>query len=223
MDKTVISQRVGRIMGELAKLSNTLCAIENTDLAQYPDNYAMLATDAALRSELITCRLRHLLYGSTLIRKSEYLASAGVVQGIHIQEEDEVLEITLPCLLPKRKQRQSTEFLIDPLYFTLSKYADEEGLPRFHHCVVCFSHVYSQDLPSNRVRDYDNLELKQLLDVLATFLMEDDTGLLVDAYNTTEIGDQDCTRISVMDRTRLPRWLVEREDRLRAISDFPRF
>lgn len=220
MDKSSISKRIGSIKGDITKLSNTLCAIENTDMENYPDNYAMLTTDAALRSELIACRLRHLLYGSTTIRKETYLASASVVQGIRIKEQDGVLEITLPCLLPKRKQRQSTEFLIDPLYFTLSQYSDNNQLPKFRQCVVCFSHIYSEKFHNRRVRDYDNLELKQLLDVISTFIMEDDTGLLVDAYNTTEIGETDCTRISVMGKDNFQRWLTKRENSLKTISDF---
>lgn len=220
MDKTNISRRIGSIKTDITKLSNTLCAIEHTDMENYPDNYAMMATDAALRSELIACRMRHLLYGSTPTRKETYLASAGVVQGIRIKVRDGVLEVTLPCLLPKRKQRQSTEFLIDPLYFTLSQYSDSNRLPKFQQCVVCFSHVYSEKFHNRRVRDYDNLELKQLLDVLSTFIMEDDTGLLVDAYNTTEIGETDCTRISVMGKERFQKWLAERENSLKTISDF---
>ena len=71
------------------------------------------------------------------------------------QVRDGVLEVTLPCLLPKRKQRQSTEFLIDPLYFTLSQYSDSNKLPKFQQCVVCFSHVYSEKFHNRRVRDYD--------------------------------------------------------------------
>ena len=219
MDRTSISRRISSIKGDISKLSNTLCAIEQTDIENYPDNYTMLTTDAALRSELIACRMRHLLYGSTVTKKETYLASAGVVQGIRIKVQDGVLEITLPCLLPKRKQRQSTEFLLDPMYFTLSQYADSHKLPKFKHCVVCFSHVYSEEFFTRRVRDYDNLELKQLLDVLSTFIMEDDTGLLVDAYNTTEIGDCDCTRVSVMDKEHFQGWLSDRENRLRSISD----
>ena len=209
MDRTSISRRIGSIKGDIEKLSNTLCAIEKTDIENYPDNYAMLTTDAALRSELIACRMRHLLYGST------YLASAGVVQGIRIKAQENMLEITLPCLLPKRKQRQSTEFLIDPLYFTLSQYSENNELPKFRQCVVCFSHIYSE-----KFHNYDNLELKQLLDVLSTFIMVDDTGLLVDAYNTTEIGEADCTRISVMAKEDFPKWLNEREKSLKTISDF---
>lgn len=220
MDRTIISNRINRIMGDISKLSNTLCAIDKTDIEKYPDTYTMLTTDAALRSELIACRMRHLLYGTTTTKKETYLASAGVVQGICIKEYEGVLEITLPCLLPKRKQRQSTEFLIDPLYFTLSQYADSHQLPKYKHCVVCFSHIYSEESASRKVRDYDNLELKQLLDVLSTYIMEDDTGLLVDAYNTTEIGKTDCTRISVMNKERFARWITERENSLKTISDF---
>lgn len=62
MDRTSISRRIGSIKGDIEKLSNTLCAIEKTDIENYPENYAMLTTDAALRSELIACRMRHLLY-----------------------------------------------------------------------------------------------------------------------------------------------------------------
>ena len=65
-----------------------------------------------------------------------------------------------------------------------------------------------------------NLELKQLLDVISTFVMEDDTGLLCDAYNTTEIGENDCTRITVMDKNRFSEWLKKREKSLKSISDF---
>lgn len=220
MDKIILNKRIFGIQNEIEKLSATLRAMETADIEQYPENYEMLSTEAALRSEMITCRIRHLIYNSTNIKKQEYLTSAGVIQGIRIDCNDEILEITLPCLLPKRKQRQSTEFLIDPIYFTLSNYADSHKLPTFNHCVVCFSHIYNEALPLRRVRDYDNLELKQILDVISTFVMDDDTGLLCDAYNTTEIGEINCTRITVMDTNRFSEWLKKRENNLKSISDF---
>ena len=208
------------IQSEVEKLQRTLRALEHTDIAEYPENYELLSTDAALRGELITCRLRHLIYGTTGVKKSEYLASAGVVQGIEIKCEDGILEITLPSLLPKRRQRKSTEFLIDPLYFTLSSYADNHKLPSFEQCVVCFSHVYDKECSLRRIRDYDNLELKQILDVVSTFVMMDDTGLLCDAYNTTELGESDCTRITVMEKERFAEWLNRRKNSIKSISDF---
>ena len=96
-----------------------------------PDNYETLSTDAALRAERIACRLRHLIYSSTTIRKGDYLKSASVMHGITITYENEVLAVTLPSLLPKRRQRQSAEFLLDPLYFALEQYAKENTLPHY--------------------------------------------------------------------------------------------
>lgn len=142
-----------------------------------------MSTDAALRAERIACRLRHLLYATTSVTRDEYLTSAAVMQGIEIRSEDGILEITLPCLHPKRKQRQSTEYLLDPFTAALSQYTKSNPMPRMRHCVVCFSLVYNRDLPERRVRDYDNLELKQFLDVAASFLLTDDSGLLSVKYH----------------------------------------
>ena len=93
-------------------------------------------------------------------------------------------------------------------------------MPKYRHCVVCFSHIYDRNLSSRRIRDYDNLELKQILDVISTFIMIDDGGLLCDAYNTTELGETDCTRVSIMDKDSFPDWLEERKNRLESITDF---
>ena len=220
MNQTELSQKIKQLSEEVSKLASILCAIDHADIENYPDNYELLSTDAALRGELIACKLRHLIYNTTNLKKGEYLTSAAVVQGIRIADSGGVLEITLPSLLPKRNQRRSAEFLTDPLYFTLSQYSDSHPLPKYSHCVVCFSHIYDRNLPSRRIRDYDNLELKQLLDVIASFIMEDDNGLLCDAYNTTELGDSDCTRISVMSNDCFYSWIKERENRLKSISDF---
>ena len=220
MDRKLISRRIGSILDDISRLSNALYAMDTTDIQRYPDNYETLSTDAALRAERIACRLRHLIYSSTTIRKGDYLKSASVMHGITITYENEVLAVTLPSLLPKRRQRQSTEFLLDPFTSALSDYAAHHTMPQFQHCVVCFSHIYAQELPERRIRDYDNLELKQFLDVAASFILTDDNGLLCDAYNTTELGKEDCTRLFLMDSTQFPAWLAERQNGVKSISDF---
>lgn len=220
MDRNLISHRIENILDDISRLSNALYAMNTTDIQRYPDNYETLSTDAALRAERIACRLRHLIYSSTTIRKGDYLRSASVMHGITISCENGVLEITLPTLLPKRRQHQSDEFLLDPLYFALEQYSKENSMPYFRDCVVCFAQVYDRALPPKRVRDFDNLEEKHLLDLLSAFVMADDTGLLCDAYNTAELGDQDCTRIYLMEKQRFPEWLAEHESALKSISDF---
>ncbi len=207
MNRSVISQRISSILDDIQRLTNALYAMNTTDIQRYPDNYEVLSTDAALRAENITCRLRRLVYASTAIKKSEYLTSAAVMQGIEVCYEDGVFEVALPCLLPKRKQWQGAEYLLEPLGTALSQYAKSHPLPRFQHCVIAFSHIYDQDLPERRIRDYDNLELKQIQDVIAAFVLTDDTGALCDVYHTTELGSADSTRISIMARELFPAWL----------------
>ena len=220
MERKVITSRIADIMRDISRLNNTLYAMDTTDIQRYPDNYEILSTDAALRGEKIACQLRHLIYSSTNITKEKYLNSAGVIHRIEIKHENGIIEITLPCLLPKRKQRKNSEFLLDPLYFTLNSYSDKNPMPKFRHCVVCFSHIYNKELPDRRIRDYDNLELKQILDAVSTYIMVDDSGLLCDAYNTTELGDSDCTVISVMDKDKFSGWLAERQKNMESIKDF---
>ena len=71
-------------------------------------------------------------------------------------------------------------FITEPLYQCLADYAGTHPLRRFDQCVVCFSHQYDQNQSARRIRDYDNLECKQILDTVAAFLMKDDSGLLCD-------------------------------------------
>ena len=60
----------------------------------------------------------------------------------------------------------------------MEQYVDAHTHRRFRNCVVCFCHVYHKDDPEHRVWNYDNLELKQILDVVGVWLLMDDSGLL---------------------------------------------
>lgn len=207
MNRSAISQRISSILDDIQRLTNALYAMNTTDIQRYPDNYEVLSTDAALRAEKITCRLRHLIYASTSVKKVEYLTSAATAQGIRVGCEDGVFEVTLPGLLPKRKSWQGAEYLLDSLGAALSQYARGHPLPNFQHCVIAFSHIYDRNLPERRIRDYDNLELKQIQDVIAAFVLADDTGALCDTYHTTMFGSEDQTCVSIMDREHFSAWL----------------
>jgi hypothetical protein len=211
LNRSTVSRRISSILDDIQRLTNALYAMNTTDLQRYPDNYEVLSIDAALRAEGIACRLRHLIYASTTTPKAEYLTSAANTLGIQVRCKDGIFEVTLPGLLPKRKMWQSGEYLLEPLGAALTQYARGHPLPRFQHCLIAFSHIYDQELPERRIRDYDNLELKQIQDVIASFVLTDDTGALCDIYHTTELDAVDCTRISIMEPSRFPMWLAEKE------------
>lgn len=219
MNRALLSKRISSLLAEVSRLSNALCAMNTMDLQRYPENYELLSTDAALRAEQIACRMRHLVYGFTTVQKHEYLTSAANVLGITITAQPGLVEITLPGLLPKKKQR-SAEYLTDPLEQALGQFTREHPCSRFDSCVICFCHIYAESCGRGRIRDYDNLEMKQLLDIVCAYLMEDDTGLLCDVYNTTELGEEDTTKLFVMDRDLFSGWLEQRQNVLESVSDF---
>ena len=155
---------------------------------------------------------------SLLKWKRDYLPQAADTMGIKIERREGMYEITLPGLMPKRESGRGTEYLIDPLMAALDRYVKEQGVVRFHHYTVCFVMVYDRTLPERRIRDYDNLELKAVLDAAAAYLMESDGGLLCDAYHSTELGERDCTRMLIMDSRCYPQWYAERQERLRTTT-----
>ena len=54
----------------------------------------------------------------------------------------------------------------------------------------------------------------------APYLMMDDNGLLCNVYNTTELGEEDVTKLFVMDQDMFPGWLEEHQNALETMSDF---
>ena len=220
MDRFTLSSRLSRIEEEIPKLSNTISAIKITDTGTYGKNYEELSMDAAQRAERIACSLRNLIFAANLIPKPVLMVAVSKEHGITITHSTDRVVITLPGLMPKRTKRINTTFLTDPLHASLDAYTQEHTLPHFTECVVCFSHIFDRNLSARRVRDYDNLECKQLLDTVATFLMTDDSGLFCDAYHTTELGDKDCTMLTIMEKRAFPDWLKDLETQGNLISDF---
>lgn len=220
MNRTLISRRIGEVLDDLARLNSHVCAMDSLDIQRYPENYETMSTEAALRAEKIACQLRSLIYASTGISKREYLVRAGEAHGIEIRYDDGILKIQMPRLLPKKKSRQSGLFLSEPLHAALEQYARDHPMPHFRECVVCMVHVFDHALPQWRQLDYDNLQQKQILDIIALHVMTDDSGLLCDAFNTTEPGGADCTKVYVMEKYRFAEWLARRGNAPKPVSDF---
>ncbi|WP_330388644.1 DUF6100 family protein [Marvinbryantia formatexigens] len=212
-------QRLQNIEAEISKLNNVLFALKATDIQKYGTNYESLSTDAALRAERIACQLRNLVFITEQSGKDDYLKLAADAQGITISSEDGILSITLPGLLPKRRIRTNTAFLHEPLNFVLQEYLKNHNLSLYQDCVVCFSQVYDKSLSRQRIRDYDNLEFKQILDTIAAYVLLDDTGLFCDSYHTTELGERDYTVVYIMEKSAFPVWVKSRRERLETISE----
>ena len=214
----IIFQILQHVENELTKLQNILFALKTTDLLVHGSNYEEMSTDAAIRAERITCQLRNLVFISNLKQQSEYMRHACNAQKIRISQENEILSISLPGLLAKRRIRCNTAFLHEPLNFAMQEFVQSNDIQLYKSCVVCFSQVYDESLSLLRIRDYDNLEFKQILDTIAAYVLLDDSGLYCDCYHTTELGESDHTVIYIMDKLVFPKWLKMRKQQMKNIS-----
>ena len=207
MEKHVLYQRIANSLEDIERLNRLLYSMSSTDIQKFPDNYEVLSVEAALRAEKIACRLRHLIYQSTKMKKREYLETSAEEMGILIAYNEEIFKVEIPGLMPKRKQSQSTEFLLDPLYFALNRFMDNQlNIPRYKECVVHFKQEYDASLPGRRMRDFDNLELKQVLDVITAFVLVDDGGEICEVHHANGLGWEDRTVITILGKDIFPSW-----------------
>lgn len=214
-----IYQRLEKLEGELQKLTNTVYAQKVTDIQNYDKNFEELSVSAALRAERIACQMRNLVCPALSPNQAAYLPKAADAQGMRIAEQQGILTITLPGLLPKRRVHTNTAFLHEPLNYMLREYVKQNALPLYRDCVICFSQIYDRELPQRRIRDYDNLEFKQILDTLCTYVLTDDSGFFCDSYYTTQLGLKDCTLVSVMEKADFPKWLQNQKNHHESMSE----
>lgn len=160
--QATLTKRLEQVSDEINRLKNVVFAMQTTDISRYRSNYEELSLHAALRAERITCNLRNLVYASDVKAKQNYMKAAALAHHIEITEQNRILCVQMPGLLPKRKSHVSTAFLREPLNDALQEYAKDKISLFYESCVLCFIHIYDKALSPGRIRDYDNLEFKQI-------------------------------------------------------------
>jgi hypothetical protein len=200
---------------ETRRLEQNLIALQGVDIVEYPDNYSNFCQEAVVRAAYIVRRLMNLAYDTTNTPKKTLKRSIGDELGISIIcENDDFVEITLPCLLPSRR-KMPHDFITGPLYAVLEKFVTDrpEGqyFEPFVHCAICIVHVYDRKLlAKGRKRDNDNIETKAIIDVINTFLLTDDIGIFCDTHYFSEVSDKDSTSIFIMKKEMLSEWIMQR-------------
>mgnify|MGYP006873263099 FL=1 len=172
-----------------------------------PIQFLEVTKNMALLSERSTAQLRNFLFTVCGGMPQNYYLQAAKMQGICVSVKDGILSVRLPALLPKKTRTEGFKFLQPALHAALKQYAEQQNLPYFHACTVCIEHIYDRCLPIKAVRDYDNLEMKEVLDIIALYCMTDDTGALCNQFQTTRFADSSYTIISVMQKENFSAWL----------------
>ena len=182
MNPDVLLNRIRLEQRGLIDIHKKLYEMEHLLPAPDPMQFAKTAESAAILSEKSTAHLRNMFFSVSSEPPIYYYPKAAEVQGIRVWAD--------------------TNYL--PLQAAL---VQSGSLPHFSDCVICVEHIYDRNLPIKAVRDYDNLELKAVIDVIATFCLTDDTGALCDSFQTTRFGYSSSTVITVMPKNCFSAWL----------------
>ena len=209
MDRKTLNTTLSNILTEIEGLNGTLIASSFMDIAKEPDKYNILIMDSCFRAEKIACKIRNLICQSTGIRKMDLLKLVSLEHDIQIHQcaETGIIDVKFPSLLPKKRRSENSHFMLDALYAALDEYDNTFGFSKINDNVICMTHYYSSEA-SNKIRDYDNFETKDIIDLIATYTMVDDSGKYCTSFSCTKHGDDDFTCITILDKNLFPKWLV---------------
>ena len=207
MNTDTLLTRIRLEQRSLININKKLYELEHLLPTPAPEQFIETAKSAAFLSERSTAQLRNFLFTVCGGMPLDYYLQAAEMQGIRVDMTDGILSVRLPALLPKKTRTEGFKFLQPALHAVLKQYAEQQNLPHFHECTVCVEHIYDRCLPVKAVRDYDNLEMKEVLDIIALYCMTDDTGALCNQFQTTRFADSSCTIISIMQKEKFSAWL----------------
>lgn len=119
-------------------------------------------------------------------------------------------ELTIPCILP-RKEHGGVDYIRGFLYPKMKDYFNEHEPVRFNDCVIIYRFVYDKERPERRMVDHDNYEINAVTDIVALYLLPDDSPKFCDLYYTTYRFEYDATQVFVVPKMDLVRWFAKYE------------
>ena len=122
--------------------------------------------------------------------------------------------LRIPALLPK-KASGSADYVRSFLYPAMRRFFQAQPPVRYRDCVLVYRHVYSRDRPERRYRDHDNIEVNMVSDIVALYVMPDDSPKVCSHYYCSVSGADDRTEVYVVPKEDFLLWLVTE----RAASD----
>ncbi len=117
-------------------------------------------------------------------------------------------KLTMPMLLPKKSRNGNVDYIRGALYPQMHEFFRTKRIERFDDCVIIFRHVYDSSIPQQRWRDHDNIEIKQIIDIVAWFTMVDDNPGVCRHYYCSASGNTSKTEVYVVPKLEFPFWMI---------------
>jgi len=200
-----VEDGVASLIGSLERLQRCLITLNDTDIGSA--QFRVATHETLIRSEALTESVRNFV--SRVLSPPELEVATAILdkhKDITITAHDiGAICIGFPGLLPHRKHRDRG-FITVPLARALKKYVSEHpNFDRKTKAEVCIVHTYGR----NRVhfaRDHDNIEMKAVMDTIATYLLAGDSCWHINLHHYGDVGDSDYTSIYIVPPNRFLDW-----------------
>ncbi len=117
--------------------------------------------------------------------------------------------LSIPILLPKKSRKGTVDYIRGTLYPPMTDFFRTNPVKRLDDCVIVFRHVYDRNTPEKRRRDHDNIEIKQVTDIVAWFTMTDDGPGVCSHFYCSAEGERNKTEVYVVPGCDFPKWLAK--------------
>ena len=117
--------------------------------------------------------------------------------------------LSIPALLP-RKEKGNAQYIREIVHDALSEYCKDKNIQRFGKCILIYEHIYDHRIPKREWRDHDNIEINTVTDMIALFVLRDDSSYVCSHVYVSKAGEQNRTNIYVIPETDFDSWRKER-------------
>lgn len=117
--------------------------------------------------------------------------------------------LRIPALLPK-KISGSADYIRSFLYPAMRSFFHDKFPVRYRDCVLVYRHVYDRNRPERRWRDHDNIEVNMVSDIIALYVLPDDTPAVCSHYYCSAAASDDRTEVYVVPK-RISRFGLSRK------------
>lgn len=115
--------------------------------------------------------------------------------------------VKIPSLLPK-KEKGDPSYIRATLQAGMKKYFQTHKKIRFREdCVIIFKHNYSKERTYREYRDHDNIELNAIVDMIALYVLVDDSPMKLKHFYCSDICTSDSTEIFLIPSKDFKLWL----------------
>lgn len=139
----------------------------------------------------------------------------GVVVDNIIKENNVLVEYTnenwfhinFPSLLPK-KEKGDPSYIRATVQSALKKFfLDNKKRTLQDDSIIIFQHNYNKSRPEREFRDHDNIEINAIVDLVALYLLVDDSPMKCKHFYCSKVSDHDSTDVFLIPTSDFVVWL----------------